>query len=536
MQEKEFNLLEESWIKVITPSLEQKEVSLLDVILHAHEYTSLSGETPTQDVAVLRVLLALVETIFYRYNENGETDELLKDDDPEDILERWENYWALGKFPERAVRYYLKTWEERFWLFHPETPFWQVSNLKYGTDYNLDCLFGNIKESNNKATKHHFSMVDGKELTKLHYGEALRWLIHLNAYAVNIKADKKVGVPGTTLPVKVGRLGQLGVVMVNGAHLFETLMLNLCPLREDKEPWGAPKPTWEKEVCVLQSNQIAPPDNLPELYTMQSRRIMLKREDGYVTGFRAMGGDFYPVEEDFNEPMTLWRTKKDKNLDKEIHVPRLHDPAVHAWREFPTLFEGDEEDHSPGVVQWMQMLKNKKIIASQTLLTFRMVGIVYGDKQNYTFGDCVDDNIVMSAGILEELGGKWIDLITEQVEKCQSVAEALNRLAAKLNKLFYGTGSVKSNIKDLLVSRYYVSIDHAFRQWLVGIDPTQGNPEEKLVEWERKSSYFARKVVDDYIATLGMDIFIYKEGDKGLLTVPGIQNDYQRELRIIYKL
>lgn len=536
MQEKEFNLLEESWIKVITPSLEQKEVSLLDVILHAHEYTSLSGETPTQDVAVLRVLLALVETIFYRYNENGETDELLKDDDPEDILERWENYWALGKFPERAVRDYLKTWEERFWLFHPETPFWQVSNLKYGTDYNLDCLFGNIKESNNKATKHHFSMVDGKELTKLHYGEALRWLIHLNAYAVNIKADKKVGVPGTTLPVKVGRLGQLGVVMVNGAHLFETLMLNLCPLREDKEPWGAPKPTWEKEVCVLQSNQIAPPDNLPELYTMQSRRIMLKREDGYVTGFRAMGGDFYPVEEDFNEPMTLWRTKKDKNLDKEIHVPRLHDPAVHAWREFPTLFEGDEEDHSPGVVQWMQMLKNKKIIASQTLLTFRMVGIVYGDKQNYTFGDCVDDNIVMSAGILEELGGKWIDLITEQVEKCQSVAEALNRLAAKLNKLFYGTGSVKSNIKDLLVSRYYVSIDHAFRQWLVGIDPTQGSPEEKLVEWERKSSYYARKVVEDYIATLGMDIFIFKEGDKGLLTVPSIQNEYHRDLRKIYKL
>lgn len=109
-------------------------------------------------------------------------------------------------------------------------------------------------------------------------------------------------------------------------------------------------------------------------------------------------------------------------------------------------------------------------------------------------------------------------------------------MAAKLNKLFYGTGSVKSNIKDLLVSRYYVSIDHAFRQWLVGIDPTQGSPEEKLVEWERQSSYYARKVVDDYIAALGMDIFIYKEGDKGLLTVSGIQNDYQRELRIIYKL
>lgn len=535
MQEKDFNLLEKSWIKVITPSLEQKEVSLLDVILCAHEYTSLSGETPTQDVAVLRVLLALVETIFYRYDAEGEKDELLKDDDPEMVLERWKNYWALGKFPEQAVRDYLKTWEERFWLFHPETPFWQVSNLKYGTDYNLDCLFGNIKESKHETTKHHFSMVDGEELTRMCYEEAARWLIHLNAYAVNIQPDKTEGVPGTTLPVKVGRLGQLGVVMINGNHLFETLMLNLCPLKEGKEPWGSPKPTWEKEVCILQSNQIAPPDNLPELYTMQSRRIMLKREDGYVIGFKAMRGDFYPVEDDFNEPMTLWSKRKDKNLDKEIYVPRLHDPAVHSWREFPALFEGDEEDHSPGVVQWMQMLCNKKIIAPRNLITFRMVGMVYGNK-NFIYGDCVDDTIEMSAGILEELGKDWVGWITDEVEKCQSVAEALKRLAAKLNKLFYGTGSVKSNIKDLLVSRYYVSIDHAFRQWLVGIDPTQGSSEEKLVEWERKSSYYARKVVEDYIATLGMDIFIFKEGDKGLLTVPSIQNEYHRDLRKIYKL
>lgn len=536
MQEKEFNLLEESWIKVITPSLEQKEVSLLDVILHAHEYTSLSGETPTQDVAVLRVLLALVETIFYRYNENGEAYELLKDDDYDMVLERWENYWALGKFPERAVRDYLKTWEERFWLFHPETPFWQVSNLKYGTDYNLDCLFGNIKESNNTDTKHHFSMVDGKELTRLCYEEAARWLIHLNAYGGNIKAKK--GVPGTMLSVGVGRLGQLGVVMINGSHLFETLMLNLCPLREDKELWGSPKPTWEKEVCVLQSNQIAPPDNLPELYTMQSRRIMLKREEGYVTGFRAMGGDFYSVEYDFNanEPMTLWKGIKDKKLGKTIYDPKLHDPAVHAWREFPTLFKRGKEGHSPGVVQWMQMLCEEKMIAPRSLLTFRMVGMVYGASWRYTYDDCVDDTIKMSAEILKELGKDWVSLITDEVEKCQSVAEALKRLAAKLNKLFYGTGSAKSNIKDLLVSRYYFSIDHAFRQWLAGIDPTQGSREEKLVEWERKSSYFARKVVDDYIATLGMDIFTYKGKDKNLLTVPGIQNEYRRELRKIYKL
>ena len=72
MQEKEFNLLREPWVKVITPSLEQMEVSLTDALVHAHEYADLSGEMPTQDAAMLRVLLAVAVTVFYRYDANGD--------------------------------------------------------------------------------------------------------------------------------------------------------------------------------------------------------------------------------------------------------------------------------------------------------------------------------------------------------------------------------------------------------------------------------------------------------------------------------
>ena len=63
MQEKEFNLLEEPWIKVIMPSLEQKEVSLTDAIIYAHQYKNLSGEMATQDAAMFRLLLAITVTI-----------------------------------------------------------------------------------------------------------------------------------------------------------------------------------------------------------------------------------------------------------------------------------------------------------------------------------------------------------------------------------------------------------------------------------------------------------------------------------------
>lgn len=560
MQEKEFNLLDEPWIRVVTPSLEQKEVSLTDVLIHAHEYKDLSGEMPTQDAALFRVLLAAAITIFYRYDADGEKKGLLEEDieDEEDtddwvdenvVLYRWEKYWRQGRFPEQVVREYLESWRERFWLFHPETPFWQVKELQYGTDYGVECLFGNIKESNNAKTKHHFSMTDGEELNRLSYGEAARWLVHLNAYAVNVKTDKKA--PGDGLPVGVGRLGQLGFVMVNGDNLFQMLMLNLCALRVDGELWEEAKPVWEQTLRTGQGCKISAFDNLPELYTIQSRRVTLKRDsEGRITGFRAIGGDFCPLEDDYDEPMTIWKWKKgDKKTDSRHFLPRTHNPAIHVWREFPALLDssrstdtGDgKAEHNPGVVKWMQALHMHKLLPKDFLLTFRMIGMVYGDQMSYTYGDCVNDSLSMSAELLSDLDKVWISCISDQVERCQMVAlEALNHAAYKFNKLLYGNGSAKSGIKDALIRQYYFSINGPFREWLMSIKPQSDSKEEKRAEWEKQSYHYARKTVEDYVTTLGNDLYIYREeeaknGRKTLLTIPGIINGYLWELGKIYK-
>ncbi len=464
MQEKEFNLLEEPWIKVIMPSLEQKEVSLTDAIIYAHQYKNLSGEMATQDAAMFRLLLAITVTIFYRYDADGTSRDLREEDEWEEeesddeldentVLRRWKRYWKKGRFSEHAVREYLETWRERFWLFHPETPFWQVKDLPYGTDYGVECLLGNMKESNNKKTQHHFSMMEGEELARLSYGEVTRWLIHLNAYAVNVKTDKKDPAPG--LPTGVGRLGQLGLIMVNGENLFEILMLNLCAQNTDKELWEEPKPIWEQKIRMEQGCDREEFDNLPELYTMQSRRIMLKRnEDGHLIGFRAMGGDFLPFRDKSNEPMTIWKWKKEDKKAEPQFSPQIHNPAVHAWREFPTLIDATGSDEKktkkriPGVVQWIQALQKTSLISTDCLITFRMIGMVYGDQMSYTYGECIEDTLTMSINLLMDLNKVWRSRITEQVEKCQSVAsEAMDRAAYQLCKLLYGNIAAKGSIK-----------------------------------------------------------------------------------------
>ena len=66
MKEIEFNLLTEPWVRVRRPDNTVQEVSLTDALLHAQDYVDLAGEMPTQDAAVLRLLLAVLFTVFSR--------------------------------------------------------------------------------------------------------------------------------------------------------------------------------------------------------------------------------------------------------------------------------------------------------------------------------------------------------------------------------------------------------------------------------------------------------------------------------------
>ena len=126
MKEVEFNLLDEPWVRVLCLDCTVREVSLTDALLHAHEYKALAGELPTQDVAVLRLLLAVLYTAFSRVDVQGENAPIGAGEDPDLALERWESLWHSKHFPVQPLTTYLEKWHERFWLFHPERPFWQV--------------------------------------------------------------------------------------------------------------------------------------------------------------------------------------------------------------------------------------------------------------------------------------------------------------------------------------------------------------------------------------------------------------------------
>ena len=81
MKEIEFNLLTEPWIRVRLRDNTVREVSLTEALVSAQDYVDLAGEMPTQNAAVLRLLLAVLFTVFSRVDAKGEPRPLMQSDD-----------------------------------------------------------------------------------------------------------------------------------------------------------------------------------------------------------------------------------------------------------------------------------------------------------------------------------------------------------------------------------------------------------------------------------------------------------------------
>ena len=299
MKEIEFDLLTEPWIRVRLKDNTVQEVSLTEALVSAQDYVDLAGEMPTQDAAVLRLLLAVLFTVFSRMDAKGCPRPLEQSDD---ALERWSELWQLGHFPAEPVRDYLEQWKDRFWLFHPTHPFWQVPQAKIGTEYGAAKLNGEMSESGNKLRL--FPLYAGQNKEQLSYPQAARWLLCVNGYDDTSAKPKGKGLPS----VGAGWLGKIGFIQAQGDNLYETLMLNLTLLRDSRECWGESKPCWELEAPKsAERTEICCPDNPAQLLTLQSRRLLLHRTGENVDGFCLLGGDFFPRENVFAEQMTIWR-------------------------------------------------------------------------------------------------------------------------------------------------------------------------------------------------------------------------------------
>lgn len=502
----EFNLLDEPWI-LVRKNNKIEEVSLTDALLLAHTYSDLCGEIPSQDIAVLRLLLAVLHTVFSRVDETGKASRLSEAAPKKtETYRRWRALWESGHFPEAPIRDYLENYRERFWLFHETCPFWQSPGADGGTDYTCAKLNGEMSESSNKIRL--FSSYAWKGKSELSYAEAARWLLHVNGYDDTSAKPKSKGLPSPG----AGWLGQLGLISAVGKNLFETLMLNLVLWRDGEGPWEEEDcPIWEQPVRTQERNAISLPQNAAEILTLQSRRLLLTRRGNVVTGYALLGGDFFERVDAFTEQMTVWRRVKGKNDNVDTYVPRRHTPSRQIWRDFGAFFLGDAGDgsgvHLPGVVSWYRSLVSWMKWKNDEVCRFRTVSVHYGDK-DFFVNDSFFDGLSFHATLLTELGESWQEDIKEELAKCEEAAIAIYFLADNLSKASGGDGK-SGREKEQLYERF----DQPFRRWLLTLRADMDGDEarNRIGEWHREAKKIAVAYGRELVRDAGSKAFIGRE-------------------------
>jgi CRISPR system Cascade subunit CasA len=556
MEKQSFNLVEEPWIRVRTFENNTKGVSLTQALLQAHTFAALAGETATQDVAVLRLLLAVLHTVFSRVDEAGNPAPIASRGD---ALRRWQAIWKLGQLPPKPIEDYLSQWRERFWLFDPETPFFQTEEAKRRKPkpYDVAKMNGELVESGNKRRL--FPSRTGEGKMTLSYGEAARWLLYLNGWDdVALKPSDIAKKKKDRSAASVGWLGKLGYVEAVGNSLFETLLLNLTLLRDGRELWDLAdcKPSWEEEPCQRELAQIPTPNHPAALLTMQYRRVKLEAENGVVCRYYVYSGDQISSTNAFAEQNTLWRQIKGKGGAPDVWIPRPHDPARQLWRDFSAIASQsdrsqtgqNDNNRTPGVVQWIAVLMQNRILPKEQQMRLHIVANRYNDNPtSRAVEDLFSDQLTFHADLLTELGYKWRKSIEEEIYACDEGAQACGRLAKELKLAAGGTGDGCDQRGKAL---FYDAIDQPFRNWLAGLSAQQNRVEmvKQRDSWRQTAQTIGLQLGKQLVDGAGPAAFVgrsveekEKKGKKNqrsgkvYYAAPDSYRKYDRRIRQIFK-
>mgnify|MGYP000980198244 CR=1 FL=1 len=493
-----FSLLDQPWVKVRTLSGAVHELSLLDVFEKAAELRGLAGELPTQDAAMLRLLEAVLLGATRPPRQRNE----------DASLDLWERWWNAGRFPA-LVGDYLEAHRERFDLLHPAAPFLQVAELHTdsGKASGLVKLIADVPDGHQ-----YFTTRAGRELDSLSYAEAARWLVHCHAFdCAGIKTgaadDRRVkNGKGYSMGYPAWG-GNLGLVLVEGGTLFETLMLNL-PL-----PMGRPEdvPVWERPPLKAGVAEDHPAPRGPaDAFTWPSRRIRLHVRDGRVVDVQISNGDrLGPQNQQVNEPMSSWR--KSQNQSKggtDVYMPVGHSPERRIWQGLGALLLPVERvSLRAPALEWLDSLRRKEVLSRHYRTRLRAIGVEYGAQASSIVG-VVDDSLQVHVAAITDLA--LAQVAVDAAERASRGVVALVNLASNL-ALAAGGDAERPRARTFELG--YSLLDKPYQNWLADLDDLESSA-ESLDEWGRRASRILLDAGSSLIADAGPEAVIGRDVPK----------------------
>ncbi|MFE3074377.1 type I-E CRISPR-associated protein Cse1/CasA [Streptomyces sp. NPDC059247] len=495
MRELSFDLTVQPWITVEIDGTE-RELSLREVFTRAGEVRRITGDLPTQEFALLRLLLAIAHDAV---------------DGPKDI-----DHWVGLRDDPRCfdvVSEYLEAHRGRFDLLDAQAPFFQTAGLRTAKD-EVSSLNRIVADVPNGEP---FLSARLPAVDRLSFAEAARWVVHTHAFDTSGIKSGMVGDArakgGKVYPLGVGWAGCLGGVFVEGRDLRETLLLNLVAADTSSIPDGGGQdlPVWRREPDGPQGRERTPA-GLRDLYTWQSRRLRLHADADGVHGVVLGYGDPLAARNmHTREPMTAWRrsqAQEKKHGEPLVYMPREHDPARSAWRGLGSMIADrvqNQPDASgvspylrPGILDWVARLVTRRKLSKGFLVRARIVGTVYGTQQS-VIEEAVDDHLTMDVILLHEQDREAAQQAIDAVGDAERAVNTLGDLATDLTR---AAGSENTSSRQVARDRGFGELEGPYRAWLAALGEAD-DPLDARAEWQAQAHTIISRLGREMITGAG---------------------------------
>lgn len=495
-----FNLISEPWLPVHLANGEAREVGLYDALVEAHAITRLDLEFPTQEPALLRLLLACC----YRAFEGPQDDAA------------WWNLWNAPRLPEAAIRSYFERWESRFDLFSEDEPFLQSPGLEpVGRDgvKTVNNLVAHAPSGNNVPV---FTPVTDASGLVLSPGEAARWLVERHAWGTaadktGAKGNPRVKSGKDTPPI--GHLAWIGFVAPIGRTLRETLLLNLIPWGRSNLIRGGPddRPAWERPPLGPERST-RPPDGVCDLFTWQGRRIRLHPEEraGEVVVSKVVicAGDEIDREAVRSvDPHVGWHARKERD-GTITYSPLRARPGQQVWRGLSAVLALEESARRAGVLSFLASIEASGISLVSLLVTSAALG-----SMSTTLTDLVSDRLDTPLAVLSTEDPAAATVAKDAVIFATAAATALGRVAES-PYLVYDPASGQDRLPEddgsrervraaraALAEELYGLLDAPYRQFLVELGE-EADPDSRREQWAQTVVRAAQDLASRQLAQL----------------------------------
>lgn len=458
-----FSLLTQPWVSCRLQDGTNTLLSIHDLFDGSHQVHSVRGDSPAQDYAVLRVLLA----IFWRAHRHEAEIAPGEDFRIEEWMETSLTAAAAGEV-DTEVLTYLEHYQERFDLLHPETPFMQVADLH--TEKNATFPVRRIVP---EAEDSYFTMRAAEGRAHLSFAEAARWLIYIHAYDYSGIKSGAVGDPrvkgGKGYPIGTGWSGMTGGTVIEGTSLRETLVLNTTIEALGRE---TDQPPWERAPDTAAERDNPAPQGAADLATWQTRRVRLFYDDEQVNAVLISNGDRIPEAgaNIFGDPMTPYRYSKNQSKrDRKVYYPRPYDVSRTMWRSLePLIALEDDPGYSekniapirPSILTQLAALSEDAETAPEWV-NLHLVSVAYGP-QSSSVGTTVSTRIELPVALLHSGAGPARRTLLDNAQATNDAAIALGSFAGMLAVAAGGEYQFQASPTDSLLTQ----LELQFITWL----------------------------------------------------------------------